>query len=94
MPVADPADVADVDEIDVQGLAQEDGYLWVVGSHSLPRDKPTSKESAKDARKQLARVSADGHCYLLARRYRPTAANAWRTTSRRRVHHGELGTPI
>jgi hypothetical protein len=30
----------DVEEVDVEGLDYQDGYLWLVGSHSLKRNKP------------------------------------------------------
>ncbi|MDO9208256.1 MAG: DUF3616 domain-containing protein [Sulfuricurvum sp.] len=67
LPVAPPNDPADLEEVDVEGLDYEDGYLWLVGSHSLKRKKPTLKDGAKEAQKQLAKVSTDGNRYLLAR---------------------------
>ena len=67
LPVAPPNDPADLEEVDVEGLDYEDGYLWLVGSHSLKRKKPALKDGAKEARKQLAKVSRDGNRYLLAR---------------------------
>ena len=67
LPVAPPNDPADLDEVDVEGLDYEDGYLWLVGSHSLKRKKPTLKDGAKEAQKQLAKVSTEGNRYLLAR---------------------------
>jgi len=62
-----PRDPADLEEADVEGLVYEDGYLWLVGSHSLKRKKPKLKDGAKKAQEQLARVSRDGNRYLLAR---------------------------
>lgn len=67
LPVAPPNDPADLEEVDVEGLDYEDGYLWLVGSHSLKRKKPALKDGAREARKQLAKVSTDGNRYLLAR---------------------------
>ena len=67
LPVAPPKDPADLEEVDVEGLDYGDGYLWLVGSHSLKRKKPTLKDGAKEAQKQLAKVSTDGNRYLLAR---------------------------
>lgn len=61
----DPA--ADVVEVDMEGLAYEDGYLWLLGSHSLKRKNPKLQEGVKKAQKQLAKVSSDGNRYLLAR---------------------------
>ena len=67
LPVAPPKDPADLEEVAVEGLDYGDGYLWLVGSHSLKRKKPTLKDGAKEAQKQLAKVSTDGNRYLLAR---------------------------
>jgi uncharacterized protein DUF3616 len=60
-------DPADLEEADVEGLVYADGYLWLVGSHSLKRKKPQLRDGAEKARKQLAQVSSDGNRYLLAR---------------------------
>jgi hypothetical protein len=54
-------------EVDVEGLAYEQGYLWIVGSHSLKRDKPAVEDRAKAARKALAGLSAEASRYLLGR---------------------------
>ncbi|WP_052732676.1 DUF3616 domain-containing protein [Hymenobacter terrenus] len=61
-----PADEAV--EIDIEGLAEANHYLWLVGSHSLKRKKPD--EQSDDTVKQiakLAKVKADANRYLLAR---------------------------
>jgi hypothetical protein len=55
-------------EIDIEGLAEADHYLWLIGSHSLKRKKPDHEH--EDVAKQLARlakVEADPNRYLLAR---------------------------
>jgi len=67
LPEAPSDDPADIAEVDVEGLDYEDGYLWLVGSHSLKRKKPTLTDGTKEAQKQLSKVSADGNRYLLAR---------------------------
>lgn len=67
LPVAAPEDPADLEEADVEGLACDGGYLWLVGSHSLKRKNPKLKEGHDKASKQLAKVSRDGNRYLLAR---------------------------
>ena len=67
LPVLPPPDPADLEEADVEGLVYEDGYLWLVGSHSLKRNKPKLQDRAEKAQKQLAKVSRDGNRYLLAR---------------------------
>ena len=67
LPVAPPNDPADLEEADIEGLAYEDGYLWLVGSHSLKRKNPDLNKGSKGAQKQLAKISRDGNRYLLAR---------------------------
>jgi Protein of unknown function (DUF3616) len=62
-----PRDPADLEEADLEGLAYDDGYLWLVGSHSLKRKKPRLKDGATKPQQQLAQVSRDGNRYLLAR---------------------------
>lgn len=53
-------------EIDIEGLDYADGYLWVVGSHSLKRNKPKGKNPEKDIQR-LAEIKTDPNRYLLAR---------------------------
>ncbi|MBI5040308.1 MAG: DUF3616 domain-containing protein [Gammaproteobacteria bacterium] len=67
LPVVPPSDPADIEEADLEGLAYADGYLWLVGSHSLKRKKPKLNEGSEKARKQLAKIGSDGNRYLLAR---------------------------
>ena len=66
LPVPPPKNPANLEEVDVEGLAIEGGYLWLVGSHSLKRRQPKLR-GAKRARRQLAQVRRDGNRYLLAR---------------------------
>ncbi|MDD2056891.1 DUF3616 domain-containing protein [Pseudomonas sp. GD03860] len=56
-------------EIDIEGLAhaEDSGYLWVVGSHSLKRKKAQAGKSAQKNIKRLSTVEADGNRFLLAR---------------------------
>lgn len=62
-----PGKGADVGEVDIEGLAHDKGYLWLVGSHSLKREKPALDEAAGPGHKLLAEISVDGNRYLLAR---------------------------
>jgi hypothetical protein len=67
-------------------LDYEGGYLWLVGSHSLKRENVASKH--KDNRveknfKRLAKVSADGNRFLLARI--PVAEDKGTYTLKRKV---------
>lgn len=55
------------EEADLEGMDIADGYLWLVGSHSLKRTNPKPGKSAGDNRKRLAEVTADGNRFLLAR---------------------------
>ena len=67
LPVPPSADPEALEEADVEGLAYEDGYLWLVGSHSLKRKLPKKEDTGKKTRERLAKVSGDGNRYLLAR---------------------------
>lgn len=62
-----PRDRENLEEVDVEGLDYKDGYLWLVGSHSLKRKKPKLQDGAKKAQEQMALTSSDGNRYLLAR---------------------------
>jgi hypothetical protein len=54
-------------EIDIEGMAMEGHYLWIVGSHSLKRRKPRRHDSMKEQMKRLSKVKNDPNRYLLAR---------------------------
>ena len=66
-PPSDPEKSEQIEEADVEGLDYRDGYLWLVGSHSLKRKKPDTKESVKENIERLAKVTSDGNRFLLAR---------------------------
>ncbi|MGD1855203.1 MAG: DUF3616 domain-containing protein [Leptolyngbyaceae cyanobacterium] len=53
-------------EVDIEGLDYSDGYLWVVGSHSLKRNNAKGKKTEKDI-KRLSKIERDRNRYLLAR---------------------------
>ena len=53
-------------EVDIEGLDYGDGYLWVVGSHSLRRNKTKGKKLKKDI-ERLSEIERDPNRYLLAR---------------------------
>ena len=67
LPVPPTSDPKDLEEADLEGLAYEDGYLWLVGSHSLKRKQPKPDEGFDKSSKRLAKVEGDGNRYLLAR---------------------------
>jgi len=66
-----PGGKKDVDqEIDIEGLDFDGGYLWLVGSHSIKRKKGDEDDKDDgDAKniKKLSKSEADGNRYLLAR---------------------------
>ncbi len=53
-------------EIDIEGLDYSDGYLWLVGSHSLKRNKTKGKKAESDIRR-LSEIKQDPNRFLLAR---------------------------
>ena len=55
------------EEIDIEGMDVDGGYLWLIGSHSLKRKKAEPDKPAAENIKRLAAVSADGNRYMLAR---------------------------
>ncbi|MEC4717725.1 DUF3616 domain-containing protein [Noviherbaspirillum sp. CPCC 100848] len=67
LPAPPTGNPADLQEVDIEGLAYEDGYLWLVGSHSLKRKKPEPGTDAAKAQRQLSRVISETNRYLLAR---------------------------
>jgi Protein of unknown function (DUF3616) len=65
-------------ETDIEALAIHDRDIWMVGSHSVNRDKPKGP-SARQRIEALAKTGATGNRYLLARiplaRLRPDASS-------------------
>lgn len=58
----------DAEEIDIEGLTHDGGYLWITGSHSLKRKKPKRhEENPEEALRRFATVEADPNRYFLAR---------------------------
>ena len=55
------------EEIDIEGLDVDNGYLWLIGSHSLKRKKAEENKTAAENIKRLANVTADGNRFTLAR---------------------------
>jgi hypothetical protein len=55
-------------EIDLEGMALDGGWVWLVGSHALKRKKPRpDQDSAKKTIKRLGRVEREVNRYFLAR---------------------------
>lgn len=55
------------EEADVEGLAIADGFLWIVGSHSLKRKKPKADATVEEALDALTRVKREANRFLLGR---------------------------
>ncbi|WP_020178195.1 DUF3616 domain-containing protein [Methylopila sp. M107] len=55
------------EEADVEGLAISDGYLWVVGSHSLKRKKPKTEDTPEEALEKLSLVKREANRFLIGR---------------------------
>ncbi len=55
------------EEIDIEGLDVDGGYLWLIGSHSLKRKKAEADKTVLENIKRLANVSVDGNRFTLAR---------------------------
>lgn len=55
------------EEIDIEGLAYADNYLWFVGSHSYKRKNVKSDKTDEENISRLAKVSSEGNRYILGR---------------------------
>ncbi len=64
---APPEENGKIKEADIEGLDYDEGYPWLVGSHSLKRGKPKEESSIEKNAERLAKVSRDGNRFLLAR---------------------------
>lgn len=67
--MGDVFDLPDGDdgEMDIEGLAVDDGWLWVVGSHSLKRDKPDEDDDHDEALEELTDIDVDPNRWFLGR---------------------------
>lgn len=55
-------------EMDIEGMAIDDGYLWITGSHSLKRDKPEpSENTVSEALDELTDIDRDPNRWFLGR---------------------------
>jgi hypothetical protein len=58
----DPAE-----EADIEGMYVDDGWLWLVGSHSIKRKKPKPSDPQGVIAKALTNTGRDGNRHMLAR---------------------------
>lgn len=54
-------------EIDIEGLAVDDGWLWVTGSHALTRPKVRRDDSPKRALRRIDEIVREPNRFVLAR---------------------------
>lgn len=54
-------------EADIEGMTENDGWLWVVGSHALARKQPRKGEYDAQALDRLTEVRCDANRFLLGR---------------------------
>lgn len=65
-------------EMDIEGLATDAGWLWVVGSHALERGKPErEKHDAAKALERLRRLERDPDRFFLGRVRSHRRATGW-----------------
>jgi hypothetical protein len=55
------------EEIDIEGLDVDGGYLWLIGSHSAKRKKVDEELSDAENIDRLSKVEIDGNRFTLAR---------------------------
>ena len=55
------------EEIDIEGLDVDGGYLWLIGSHSAKRKKAEDDKPAEENLERLGTVVLDGNRFTLAR---------------------------
>jgi hypothetical protein len=55
------------EEIDIEGLDLDGGYLWLIGSHSAKRKKAESGKSLAENLERIGKVEMDGNRFTLAR---------------------------
>ncbi|HWT29405.1 MAG TPA: DUF3616 domain-containing protein [Propylenella sp.] len=57
-----------VGEMDIEGLCADEGFLWIVGSHSLKRRKPKRGENGTDeALARMEKIKREPNRYFLGR---------------------------
>lgn len=79
------ADLLPVDgeqEADLEGLAEDDGWLWLVGSHARCRRKPEKEEAETIDLDRLADLKDTRPRCLLARLPLVETADGWRPVAR------------
>lgn len=55
------------EEIDIEGLDVDGGYLWLVGSHSAKRKRADADQLLDENHKRLHKIEVEGNRFTLAR---------------------------
>lgn len=55
------------EEIDIEGLAYSNYYLWLIGSHSYKRKKPKPDKSDEKNIQRLTKVKTEANRYIIGR---------------------------
>jgi hypothetical protein len=55
------------EEIDIEGLDVDGGYLWLIGSHSAKRKKVEDDKTTAENLQRLSKIDLDGNRFTLAR---------------------------
>lgn len=55
------------EEIDIEGLAYDNHYIWFVGSHSYKRKKPKAEKTEAKNVQRLAKIETEPNRYILGR---------------------------
>jgi hypothetical protein len=55
------------EEIDIEGLDVDGGYVWLIGSHSAKRKKTDDDKPAEENIQRLTKIEAAGNRFTLAR---------------------------
>lgn len=55
------------EEIDIEGLDVDGGYLWLIGSHSAKRKKAEDDKTTEENLSRLGKVEVEGNRFTLAR---------------------------
>jgi hypothetical protein len=55
------------EEIDIEGLAYHDYYLWFIGSHSWKRKKPKPEHTDVENIERLAKIKTEENRYIIGR---------------------------
>jgi hypothetical protein len=77
------------EEVDLEGLAYENHYLWLTGSHSLKRQQPANEGDMAEDIAALAKIVRETNRFLIARIPLVTDPQTGRTLLQKHCLHPE-----